>query len=115
MSVPDDMVCVCGHTAHWHSFDGKGDCEGIHVACEGENIVAPESFVPCECEKFTERRETADVQADVNIVLDTLLTAQRLSEAMYQRYGDAGRYVVIDFALDAVKRLREDAVRGVTL
>lgn len=101
-----ESVCVCGHTAHWHAGDGTGDCEGV-------NIAAPGSHVPCECAKFTVRNE-ADVQVDVNIVLDTLLTAQRLSEAAYQRHGEAGEYVVIDFALDAVKRLRADAVRGVT-
>jgi hypothetical protein len=40
-------VCVCGHTVYWHSHDGAGDCEGV-------NLAAPGSFVPCECEKFAE-------------------------------------------------------------
>lgn len=42
---PDDALCACGHTAHWHANDGRGDCEGV-------NVAAPGSFVPCECEKF---------------------------------------------------------------
>lgn len=45
-----------------------------------------------------EARDQADVQADVNLILDTLLTAHSQNEAL-----------VIDFALDAVKRLRKDA------
>jgi hypothetical protein len=38
-------LCECGHAAYWHAYDGKGDCEG-------SNIAAPGSFVPCECERF---------------------------------------------------------------
>ena len=34
-------MCECGHTAHWHSHDGEGDCEH-----DGD----------CDCEGFYEAR-----------------------------------------------------------
>lgn len=56
-------------------------------------------------------RSEQDVQADVNVILDTLLKTHDFVERIVAAPGWAGGPApVVDFALDAVKRLRKDAL-----
>lgn len=37
--IPDDLMCPCGHTAHWHSEGGRGKCEyGAPSDCDCQSI-----------------------------------------------------------------------------
>ena len=50
----ENTVCLCGHTARWHSHYGRGVCE------YGE---------PCECERFAVDDELSD-QVDPDRIRD---------------------------------------------
>jgi hypothetical protein len=56
--VSETQMCACGHTAHWHTFDGTGECEH-----DGE----------CLCMWFLEIASASD--ADVERVAQALFAA----------------------------------------
>lgn len=38
-SIPDDLMCPCGHTAYWHADGGRGQCEyGAPGDCDCKSL-----------------------------------------------------------------------------